>query len=71
MIALGPEVADVLLVELSFGKRGTRDAILPIIRELRVEDETVLRGARRVAEGGAREVALAEGARNAPGVGLP
>jgi hypothetical protein len=41
LIALGPEVADVLLVELSFGKRRTRDAILPIIRQLHVEDETL------------------------------
>ena len=37
LIALGPEVADVLLVELSFGKRSKRDAILPILRQLRVE----------------------------------
>jgi len=37
LIALGPEVADVLLVELSFGKRRTRDAILPILRQLHVE----------------------------------
>jgi hypothetical protein len=37
LIALGPEVADVLLVELSFGKRNTRDAILPILRQLRVD----------------------------------
>jgi hypothetical protein len=41
LIALGPEAADVLLVELSFGRRGTRNAILPIIRQLRVEDETL------------------------------
>jgi hypothetical protein len=41
LIALGPAAADVLLVELSFGKRGTRNAILPIIRQLRVEDETL------------------------------
>ena len=37
LIALGSQVADVLLVELSFGKRRTRDAILPILRQLRVE----------------------------------
>jgi hypothetical protein len=37
LIALGSEVADVLLVELSFGKRHTRDAIVPILRQLRVE----------------------------------
>jgi CRP-like cAMP-binding protein len=43
LIALGPDAADVLLVELSFGKRGTRDAILPILRQLRVERAT-LRG---------------------------
>jgi hypothetical protein len=41
LIALGPKVVDVLLVELSFGKRGTRNAILPIIRQLRVEDATL------------------------------
>jgi len=41
LIALGSEVADVLLVELSFGKRRTRDAILPILRQLRVERETL------------------------------
>jgi hypothetical protein len=41
LIKLGPEITDRLLVELSFGKRGTRDAILSIIRELRVEDETL------------------------------
>jgi len=41
LIALGSEAADVLLVELSFGKRSTRDAILPIIRQLRVEVETL------------------------------
>ena len=43
LIALGSEVADVLLVELSFGKRRTRDAILPILRQLHVERAT-LRG---------------------------
>ena len=41
LIALGPEAADVLLVELSYGKRSTRDAILPIIRQLQVEEETL------------------------------
>jgi AAA family ATP:ADP antiporter len=41
LIALGSEVADVLLVELSFGKRSTRDAILPILRQLRVEHATL------------------------------
>ena len=41
LIALGSEVADVLLVELSFGKRRTRDAILPILRQLRVERATL------------------------------
>jgi hypothetical protein len=41
LIALGPKAVDVLLRELSFGKRGTRNAILPIIRQLRVEDETL------------------------------
>ena len=41
LIALGSEAADVLLVELSFGKRSTRDAILPILRQLRVERSTL------------------------------
>ena len=41
LIALGSEVADVLLVELSFGKRRTRDAILPILRQLHVERATL------------------------------
>jgi len=41
LIALGSEIADVLLVELSFGKRNTRDAILPILRQLRVERATL------------------------------
>jgi hypothetical protein len=41
LIALGSDVADVLLVELSFGKRHTRDAILPILRQLRVERATL------------------------------
>ncbi len=37
LVALGPAVIDVLLVEFSFGKRRTRDAILPVLRQLRVE----------------------------------
>ncbi|MFB3117450.1 MAG: cyclic nucleotide-binding domain-containing protein, partial [Myxococcota bacterium] len=41
LIALGSDVADVLLVELSFGKRRTRDAILPILRQLHVERATL------------------------------
>ena len=41
LIALGPEVVDVLLVELSFGKRSTRNAIMPVLRRLRVERETL------------------------------
>jgi hypothetical protein len=41
LIALGPDAADVLLVELSFGKRSTRNAILPVLRQLRVERETL------------------------------
>jgi hypothetical protein len=39
--ALGPGVADVLLVELSFGKRSTRDALLPIVRDLHVDIATL------------------------------
>jgi hypothetical protein len=38
---LGSDAADVLLLELSFGKRNTRDAILPILRQLRVERATL------------------------------
>ncbi len=41
LIALGAKAADVLLVELSFGKRRTRDAILPILRRLQVERSTL------------------------------
>jgi hypothetical protein len=41
LIALGPQAADVLLVELSFGKRSTRSAIMPVLRQLRVERETL------------------------------
>ena len=41
LMALGSEVVDVLLVELSFGKRRTRDAILPILRQLRVDRATL------------------------------
>ncbi|HXV35898.1 MAG TPA: cyclic nucleotide-binding domain-containing protein [Myxococcota bacterium] len=37
LIALGPEVADVLLTELSFGTRSTRNAVLPIVRRLQIE----------------------------------
>jgi len=37
LIALGPSVADVLLVEFSFGKRRSRTAILPVLRQLRLE----------------------------------
>jgi AAA family ATP:ADP antiporter len=41
LVALGSDAADVLLVELSFAKRRTRDAILPIIRQLEVEEKTL------------------------------
>jgi hypothetical protein len=40
---LGPRAADALLVELSFGKRSTREAILPLVRELDVEPATLRR----------------------------
>jgi hypothetical protein len=39
--ALGPRAADALLVELSFGKRSARDALLPVVRELDVETATL------------------------------
>jgi len=39
--ALGVRAADALLVELSFGKRSLRDAILPLVRELDVEPATL------------------------------
>jgi len=41
--ALGPRAADAMLVELSFGKRSSRDAILPLVRELDVEHATIRR----------------------------
>ncbi len=41
LIALGPAAADVLLVELSFGRRRARDAIVPIIRQLKIEERTL------------------------------
>jgi hypothetical protein len=41
--ALGTRAADAMLVELSFGKRSSRDLILPLVRELSVEPAT-LRG---------------------------
>jgi hypothetical protein len=39
--ALGPRAADALLVELSFGRRAARDAILPLVRELDVDRATL------------------------------
>jgi AAA family ATP:ADP antiporter len=41
--ALGPRAADALLVELSFGKRSAREALLPLVRELDVETATLRR----------------------------
>jgi len=41
--ALGLRAADALLVELSFGKRSAREAILPMVRELNVETATLRR----------------------------
>ncbi len=41
LCALGPSVADALLVGLSYGRRATRDAILPLVRDLRVDLETL------------------------------
>ncbi len=41
LTALGVSVADVLLVELRCGKRSTRHALLPIIRQLEVEEKTL------------------------------
>jgi hypothetical protein len=39
--ALGPRAADALLVELSFGKRSAREAILPLVRELDLGGDTL------------------------------
>lgn len=41
LLALGPRVANALMVEHSFGKRSTRDAILSIVRELNVSRDTL------------------------------
>jgi hypothetical protein len=41
--ALGLRATDALLVELSFGKRSAREAILPLVRELDVETATLRR----------------------------
>jgi hypothetical protein len=40
---LGLDAADALLVELSFGKRSAREAILPLVRELELEGDTLQR----------------------------
>jgi hypothetical protein len=37
LLAMGPEAADVLMKEAAHGRRSTRDAILPLLRELRVD----------------------------------
>jgi len=37
LMALGPHAADVLMKEAAHGRRSTRDAILPLLRELRVD----------------------------------
>jgi len=39
--ALGPGVADLLLVELSYGRRSRRDALLRLVREIHVEEPTL------------------------------
>jgi AAA family ATP:ADP antiporter len=39
--ALGARAADALLVELSFGKRSTREAILPLVRAIDVKTATL------------------------------
>jgi hypothetical protein len=41
--ALGLRAADALLVELSFGKRSTREAVLPLLRQLDVGVATIRR----------------------------
>ena len=41
--ALGLRAADALLVELSFGKRSAREAILPLVRDLELEGDTLQR----------------------------
>jgi hypothetical protein len=40
--ALGPAAADVLLVELSYGRRSRRDTLLRLVGELEVEEQTLL-----------------------------
>lgn len=40
-LAYGPLAADALLVEHCFGKRSTRNAILSLVRELEVDNETL------------------------------
>jgi hypothetical protein len=37
LLAMGPQAADVLMKEAAHGRRSTRDAILPLLRELRVD----------------------------------
>jgi hypothetical protein len=39
LMAMGPQAADVLMKEAAHGRRSTRDAILPLLRELRVDQE--------------------------------
>ncbi len=41
LLALGPRVAKTLLVAHGFGRRSQREAILSIIRDLKLEDETL------------------------------
>jgi hypothetical protein len=64
--SLGPGVLEVLLQALHFGKRSTRNAVLPILRDMPVAPETLRRlidaeldGMRRIA---AHSHALARGA---------
>ncbi|MBW2315742.1 MAG: cyclic nucleotide-binding domain-containing protein [Deltaproteobacteria bacterium] len=39
LMAMGPQAADVLMKEAAHGRRSTRNAILPLLRELRVDHD--------------------------------
>jgi len=41
LLALGADACDVLVHAIAFGRRSTRDAVLPIVRELEVEEKAL------------------------------
>jgi len=43
LLLLGPQATNALMVEHCFGRRSTRDAILAIVRELKIRQETLKR----------------------------